>query len=185
MPTGAAGQNAGRPVGEQEAEPQADGAKPEPPAGPGGPAGHRLRAGEAQPVAEGGGWLTSVTWARGGFRGSRRRLRRFFDVTAEPEAAAAAAGGGAPGAAPGPGRLEAAAAGEGGAAAEGGRPAGLPDEAAGREDRGGAEAGAARQREVGAQEGSGEGDDIITQLLLKLHNHHVSQKTPPDRDVEN
>lgn len=57
-PAGATGQNAGGPVGEQKAQPQADGEKPGPPEGPGGPASQRLRAGEAQPVAEGSGWLT-------------------------------------------------------------------------------------------------------------------------------
>lgn len=59
-PTGAAGQNTGCTVREQEVKPQVDGAKPEPPAGPGGPASQRLRAGEAQPVAKGGEWLISV-----------------------------------------------------------------------------------------------------------------------------
>lgn len=78
-------------------------------------------------------------------------------MTADSNAAASKA----PGAASGPGQLATAAAGEGGAAAEGGRPAGLPEYAAGREDRGGAKAGTAQQREVGAQEGSGEGDDVI------------------------
>lgn len=119
----------------------------------------------------------------GGSTGSWRRPSQFFNVTTEPETAAA--GGGAPVAAAGPGQLEAAAAGEGGAAAEGGRPAGLPEEGAGREDRGGAEAGTARQREVGAQEGSGEGDDIITQPLFKLNNHYVGQTIPTDRAIEN
>lgn len=91
----------------------------------------------------------------------------FFNVTAELDAAAAAERRD-PGAAPGPGWLAAAAAREGGAAAQGGGAAGLREEPARREDGSGAEAGTARQGKVGAQEGAGEGDDIVAQLQHDL-----------------